>query len=248
MLRKIKSGYKFQVRIPLGIVVAGIILILLELPTYIKYKNANPIFDNIESIGTKEFGYIISFGFVIAILFKNNFKFFMAVGASRKSIFTSNILTCISTAPMIALINVAIYKAFHNYQKFDCLFLSIFKGRYENNTLSEKTILLEYFIWQVTAFLMVSLFVYLVMLLLYRLNKKGIIICISLIDITPIILIIFMGIYKGTDSLVLTNIIDTIKYVFGDRQYPMLASLTNIILATIFGFIGYRILRRTPLK
>lgn len=244
MLKKIKAEYKFHVQYLLGVALGGIFAFLDNFLRYHKYANSYK--EHVYTIETREIFFIFFVSIFIAILFKNNFKFFLGVGASRKTIFTSTILNYISLAPIVALINIAIYKAFHNYQKFESIFLSIFKDRYQDINLSEKTVIIEYFIWQITVFLMVGLFFFIFALLLYKLNKKGKIICISFLAVLPFALFFIIGFVSQASGH--SIVINAIKYIFGDSQYPMIASLTNIILATIFGFISYRIIRRMPLK
>lgn len=247
MLNKIMSAYKLQSKIILSAVAMVIVMFLFQLDTYIKYRNVN--FDKMLSVETQEFFFFFYFSIFIAVLFNNNFKFFMAVGASRKSIFISNILMYFSIAPILAFANIAIYKAFHNYARFESMYLSVFNKRYENSIISEKTVMLEYFFWQVTVFLAVALFMYSIKQLLYRLNKKGKIVCISLLAVIPIAVSSAIGlIYNSTKSPFINHILNIVKYLAGDGKYPIRASLINIIFATIFGFIGYRIIRRTPLK
>ena len=247
MLRKIKSAYKLQAAILLGIGIGSIIIVIPELYSYLKYKNASV--DEMWSIETKELFTLFYLAIIISAFIKMYYKFFMAVGVSRKSIFISNILAYISVAPIITIPNLIIYKAFHNYSKFESIYLSIFNKRYENSAISENTVILEYFLWQITTFLVVALFVYSIMLLLYRLSKKGKIIFISLLITIPTIASISMGVtYYATKSPIIAKLLDIIIYLAGDGQYPMRACVTNIVVAILFGTISYLFIRRSAVK
>jgi len=247
MLRKIKSAYKLQAQIILSAGVIGILMFLFQLYTYMKYRNAD--FDKMLSVKTQEFFFIFYFSIIVLAFFIINFKFFMAVGVSRKSIFISNVLMYLSVAPIIAIPNLIIYKAFHNYSRFESMYLSLFNKRYETGNIGEKTVLLEYFFWQITTFLVVALFMYAVLILLNRLSKKGIIIFFSLCALIPIAISITIGVvYQGANYPFITHILNTVKYLAGDGRYPIRACVTNIVLAILFGTISYLFIRRSAVK
>jgi len=121
MLRKIKSALKMQSSILLSVTAVALLSFLMELYTYRTDRNLS--FNEMMSIETNEFFMFIFFSVLIGIILKTYFKFFTAIGVSRKGVFITNILTFFITSPFIALGNIAILKAFYKYPKFESIFI-----------------------------------------------------------------------------------------------------------------------------
>ena len=248
MLKKIKPVYKLLAyNFLFGAVGLGLFYFIASLITYIGYKNSASTSDVV--IQTQEIFMVFLLSGLTAGWIASFIKMFMGMGVSRKRMFTGIVLIELTVAPIIALSNIAITKAFHGLHHFECTYYSFFSPRYNGSDLGGAKFLSEYFIWQITFFLSIVFVAIFIMFLFSKLGNLGKAIFISLFAALPPIAVMFLFTFSfGEGTFFDTKFFQAISVAFGERKYPLTASFTQLCIAVVFATASYLVARRFPQK
>lgn len=241
MINSVKKVYKYYLRFYILGSFAGCATILLlnslSMLSYNRNPTGNPSFFQIEMFIIFYLAVLLQIWFVLS---KKNL---VSNGISRKSIFISNILASISVSPIIAITCIAWYKISSDVYRYKTIFEIIFRPRYSNGNIGEGQFIFEYAVWIIASFLALCAVISLFAELFYRIGKKGKVILITFLSLTPIAIVILIQVPTN-----ISHINSSITDFIGFRTDPIKNLLFELILVALFYAGSYLVSRRSPIK
>lgn len=205
------------------------------------------------SISGMEFASTI-FIFVASLnSFREEFSMLMQNGVSRKSLFTGRILTALSVALGMSVIDTLISficKAAANLTEGRIGYYSLFEMVYNDYAIANSTLLtkISSFAFNTSLYLLATAVGYIITIIFYRLGKNG---KLALSIGTPVGLFVILPtidstITKGKIFSALFNILNT---AFGvSAQRPLNALITSSLTFIILSALGWLLIRRSYVK
>ncbi|MDF2685243.1 MAG: hypothetical protein K0S55_424 [Clostridia bacterium] len=245
----IKSSLKYQLfefKRPIIIFYIVIIaVIFLFFIMNIAYKSSDISFNGMDVAS-------IIFIFIAGLnSFKSIFYLFSANGISRKTLFTSFIISTAPICGLMALIDTIIGFMLSLFINYNTMFFQVYNSRYghENNInlFSGKLQFLgESFLWSFFTYAMFIIIGFLITVIYYRMNK------ITKILVSVGVPIFFTSILPTIDGIlfkgaIIRSIINLFSFIFGDSN-PYISILFSIMIFIILTVISFLFIRKAPIK
>lgn len=241
MINSIKKVYRYYFWFYVLGSLAGCATLLLLNVISLKSASMNHPVD-ISSFNIEGF-LIFYLSVLLQVWFVLSKKHLVSHGISRKSIFISNILASISVSPIIALTCIAWYKISSDVYRYKTIFEIIFRPRYSNGNIGEGQFIFEYAVWIIASFLALCAVISLFAELFYRIGKKGKVILITFLSLTPIAIVILIQV-----PINIAEINSSITDFIGFRTDAIKNSLFELIVVVLFYAGSYLVSRRSPIK
>lgn len=187
-------------------------------------------------------------------IFKENFYFAKSNNVSRKSYFLGTILSMIPVAGIMSIIDLIVNRIFNLFSKsitnYDMIFLTDFStaNSIESNTWIQNNdikTLLNIFLFQATAYLMLFALGFVITMIYYKCNK----LMKTVVSISPIMLTLLYSVVVLNFPYVAGKVSKFLLYIFGfEPRSPYMAITTFIIFFIILAAIAYSLIRKMVIK
>lgn len=173
----------------------------------------------------------------------------MANGISRRTVFTSHMVSVLPVAAFMAAvdsINHIIFSALTQYQSF---FYQIYHNRFTQSSFGTSALItLEGFIWMFFVYAMMAMIGYFISTLYYRMNKPLKLIVSIGVPILLFIVLPYIDVYISGLQL-FKGIWVFIAQAWGFvNDNPYIAMLSSAITFVVFGALSYLLIRKAQVK
>lgn len=189
------------------------------------------------------------FIFVVGLnSFKETFRMFLQNSRSRKTQFTSFMLSILPISALMALIDTAIGSSAHSLSSYQSLFRQLYALRYLGNS-SDLQVNIEGFLWSMLVYAAFAMVGYFITTLYYRMNKgQKLFVSIGV----PVFLLILLPIVDETftSGKMFPKVVDFFLLMSGVKNgyNPFFAMAFSALFFLLFGGLSYWLAKRAVIK
>ncbi|HCX77786.1 MAG TPA: hypothetical protein DG577_00075 [Firmicutes bacterium] len=189
------------------------------------------------------------FIFVVGLnSFKETFRMFLQNSRSRKTQFTSFMLSILPISALMALIDTTIGSSAHSLSSYQSLFRQLYALRYLGNS-SDLQVNVEGFLWSMLVYAAFAMVGYFITTLYYRMNKgQKLFVSIGV----PVFLLILLPIVDETftNGKMFPKVVDFFLLMSGVKNgyNPFYAMASSALFFLLFGGLSYCLAKRAVIK